>query len=164
MISIREQHDLTSHYWWSSDNQLISCLPVPVSASFSTVNLPFSFVFNKYFVGSYFEPWFLLFIKLSTCSLAYWYQHGLTDASSIQQFIFHYNHNLLRCSNCPSFVQWEPLRLCSVSSDMSPSFIGHITTFWHNAVFQDYLYFLCPISGASSGILLSGEWHLVSKI
>lgn len=39
----------------------------------------------------------------------------------------------------------------------------HIVIFRHNAVLQDYLYFLHPICGVSSRILLNGEWNLVPK-
>lgn len=51
-----------------------------------------------------------------------------------------------------------------MSFDMSPSFTGYIITFWHKAMFQGCLYLLFPISGDSSGIPLSGEWHLVATV
>ena len=81
----------------------------------------------------------------------------LVSAWTIQWFIILYNHDLSCCSNYPGFCSWELPKLVSVSFDVSSAFRDHINTVWCYTMSQDYLHFFCPISGASAGILLSGE-------
>lgn len=58
--------------------------------------------------------------QIAIYPLTYIYLYEFMFSYFIKWVIISYYCSLLWCSNCPSFGQWKPLRMTSVSFDMSP--------------------------------------------